>query len=118
MYIGMLIRQPKPVFVSRIVLAKTGWMCKNECWGGGWCKEGRWSEISWAEKKKDCWERVGGEQGSGVKEQTGGRGGGGVKRKKQNKMHKQMLALGIDAISSVSQLMTNSMEESETEKDR
>lgn len=25
-------------------------------------------------------------------------------------MHKQMLALGIDAISSVSQLMTNSME--------
>lgn len=42
-----------------------------------------------------------------------------IKRKKnKNKMHKQMLALGIDAISSVSQLMTNSMEKSETEKDR
>lgn len=40
------------------------------------------------------------------------------KKKKTNKMHKQMLALGIDAISSVSQLMTNSMEKSETEKDR
>lgn len=31
-------------------------------------------------------------------------------------MHKQMLALGIDAISSVSQLMTNSMEKSKEQK--
>lgn len=31
--------------------------------------------------------------------------------KERKKMHKQMLALGIDAISAVSQLMTNSMEE-------
>lgn len=32
-------------------------------------------------------------------------------------MHKQMLALGIDAISSVSQLMTNSMEKREEQKE-
>lgn len=40
---------------------------------------------------------------------------GGSERKK---MHKQMLALGIDAISSVSQLMTNSMEKREEQKKR
>lgn len=34
----------------------------------------------------------------------------------REKMHKQMLALGIDAISSVSQLMTNPIEEREEEK--
>lgn len=40
----------------------------------------------------------------------------GVKERK--KMHKQMLALGIDAISSVSQLMTNSMEKRGEQKER
>lgn len=42
-------------------------------------------------------------------------GGKGVKARaeeggKEKKMHKQMLVLGIDAIKSVSQLMTNSIE--------
>ena len=46
----------------------------------------------------------------GVEDRTGG----GRERKK---MHKQMLALGIDAISSVSQLMTNSVEKREEQKD-
>lgn len=64
--------------------------------------------ISWEEEKKDCWERVAGERGREW------RTGGGRERKK---MHKQMLALGIDAISSVSQLMTNSMEKSEEQKE-
>lgn len=36
---------------------------------------------------------------------------------KGGKMHKQMLALGIDAISSVSQLMTNSMEKREEQEE-
>lgn len=46
----------------------------------------------------------------GVKEKTG-------EGRERKKMHKQMLALGIDAISSVSQLMTNSMEEREEQKE-
>lgn len=53
-------------------------------------------------REKDCWE--------GVKERT--RGG-----RERKKMHKQMLALGIDAISSVSQLMTNSMEKRGEQKE-
>lgn len=40
------------------------------------------------------------------------------RRSERRKMHKQTLALGIDAISSVSQLMTNSMEKREEQKER
>lgn len=60
------------------------------------------------------WRRtVMGESGRGASE--GGREGEDRRREggKEKKMHKQMLALGIDAISSVSQLMTNSMENRE-----
>lgn len=46
----------------------------------------------------------------GVKERTGG-------GRERQKMHKQMLALGIDAISSVSQLMTNSTEKRGEQKE-
>lgn len=70
-------------------------------------------KIRWEEKEKDCVgrERVGGEGGRERKRrlEVGG--------KERKKMHKQMLALGIDAISSVSQLMTNSMEEREEQKE-
>lgn len=69
-------------------------------------KKARWEEI-----EKDCVGRewVGSERGIG----TGGLRGG----KDRKEMHKQMLALGIDAISSVSQLMTNSMEKREEQKE-
>lgn len=46
----------------------------------------------------------------GVKEWTG-------RGRERRKMHKQMLALGIDAISSVSQLMTNSTEKIEEQRE-
>lgn len=55
-----------------------------------------------------------GESGWGAREGVKERTGGGRERKK---MHKQMLALGIDAISSVSQLMTNSTEKREEQKE-
>lgn len=55
-------------------------------------------------------ERVG-NKGESEREDEGREGG------KRKKMHKQMLALGIDAISSVSQLMTNSIERREEQKD-
>lgn len=42
--------------------------------------------------------------------------GGSGEGRERKKMHKQMLALGIDAISSVSQLMTNSVEKREEQK--
>lgn len=47
-----------------------------------------------------------------------GGGGGTVGDRERKKMHKQILAMGIDAISSVSQLMTNSMEGREEQKER
>lgn len=46
-----------------------------------------------------------------MEDRTKGRG-------EKKKMHKQTLALGIDAISSVSQLMTNSTEKREEQKKR
>lgn len=62
--------------------------------------------MRWEEKEKDC---VGRKSGCGARGlEVGG---------KRKEMHKQMLALGIDAISSVSQLMTNSMEKREEQKE-
>lgn len=68
---------------------------------GGWRKVG-----------KEC-KRMGGEREKerGVEDRTKS----GSERKK---MHKQTLALGIDAISSVSLLMTNSIEKREEQKER
>lgn len=65
------------------------------------------------ERERLCWERAGRRQGRvGEKEDWRWEG-----KKERKKMHKQMLALGIDAISSVSQLMTNSMEKREEQKE-
>ncbi len=87
----------------------TGKMVWRKAAGGGKnvCKV----RIRWEEKEKDCVGRVG---GWGAREAVKDRTGGGRERRK---MHKQMLALGIDAISSVSQLMTNSMEKRKEQKE-
>lgn len=63
-------------------------------------------KVRWEEKEKDCVRK----EGVGVKE-------GDCRWEGKKEMHKQMLALGIDAISSVSQLMTNSTEKTEEKKE-
>lgn len=69
--------------------------------------EGKEGKVG-GERERLCWERGGGGEGGRLQ----------VGRKEGNKeMHKQMLALGIDAISSVSQLMTNSTEKREEQKE-
>lgn len=71
-----------------------------------WGKKGRMG----GDRKRLYWERVGGKR---TRDWNRGLRGG----KDRKEMHKQMLALGIDAISSVSQLMTNSMEKREEQKE-
>lgn len=55
--------------------------------------------------------------GGGVGRQWVGSKGGRWRWGGKKEMHKQMLALGIDAISSVSQLMTNSTEKRGAERE-
>lgn len=52
----------------------------------------------------------------GVEKRRGGGGGGTERERRGVEMRKQMPALGIDAISSVSQLMTNSAEGKRVER--
>lgn len=68
-----------------------------------------------AEKKKKRWGGVG--EKDGVGREWVGSEGGRWRWEGKKEMHKQMLALGIDAISSVSQLMTNSTEERGAERE-
>ncbi len=76
--------------------------------GGGWTD-------SASGRKEDTMTVYGTETTAiSVREAVKDRTGGGRERRK---MHKQMLALGIDAISSVSQLMTNSMEKRKEQKE-
>lgn len=56
------------------------------------------------------WERGGSSEGRSETRTGGGR--------ERMKMHKQMLALGISVISSVTHVMTNSMENREEQKVR